>query len=93
MEMSAFLADFVTAVGLATTAIGAGIAARAVILSKQQAIEIGVSRLSGDNDEEDLELPMVQNLLSTSKHAQWGLWGIVIGTLLQIVPIAIRMVS
>lgn len=78
--MSGYIADFLTLLGLVATVLGAGVAARAVILTEDDAISIGVSRLSGSR-EENLKLPMVQNLLSSSRWAKWGLLAIFFGTL------------
>ncbi|MDO9640266.1 MAG: hypothetical protein Q7J44_17140 [Pseudotabrizicola sp.] len=85
--------DILTGLGLTITLIGAWITARAVILKDADAVHIGVSRLAGETDEENLQMPMVQNLLASSRGARRGLLFIAGGTALQIVPIAVRLVS
>ncbi|MDP1669898.1 hypothetical protein [Phaeovulum sp.] len=84
--------EILTGLGLAITLAGAWITARAVILKEDDAINIGVSRIVSENDEENLQLPMVQNLLASSRGARRGLLLIAGGTALQLVPIAVRVV-
>jgi hypothetical protein len=78
---------------LAITLIGAWITARAVILKEPDAIKIGLPLWAAETDEETLQMPMVQNLLASSRGARRGLLFIAGGTALQIVPIAVRLVS
>lgn len=85
--------DVLTGLGLAITLAGAWITARAVILKEDDAIDVGLARLSGETREENLRLPMVQNLLASSRGARRGLLFIAGGTALQIVPIAVRLFS
>lgn len=85
--------DILTGVGLGITLMGAWITARAVILKEADAIHIGVPRWAGSTDEENLKMPMVQNLLASSRGARHGLLVIVLGTALQIVPISARIIS
>ncbi|MBO1024728.1 hypothetical protein IPU75_08360 [Ochrobactrum sp. SD129] len=85
--MNSMVADLLTLTGMVLTAIGAWRAASAVILKEDDAITIGVARYSGENREENLKLPAVQNLLRSSKGAQWGFRLIAGGTVLQILPI------
>lgn len=90
--MDSATSDILTGLGLAITLVGAWITARAVILKEADAIHIGVPRWAGETNEENLKLPMVQNLLASSRGARRGLLFIVLGTALQIVPIAVRLV-
>ena len=85
--------DILTGLGLAITLVGAWITARAVILKEDDAINVGLARFSGKDREENLRLPMVQNLLASSRGARRGLLFIAGGTALQIVPIAVRLGS
>ncbi|MCA3447158.1 MAG: hypothetical protein INF93_10635 [Rhodobacter sp.] len=85
--------DILSGLGLAITLVGAWITARAVILKQAAAIHVGVPRWAGATDEENLKMPMVQNLLASSRGARRGLLFIASGTALQIVPIAVRLVS
>jgi hypothetical protein len=71
-------------VGLLLTLVGAMIAARAIIITPSQAIEIGVSRIAADKMEDNIDLPAVQNLLKQSRAAAVGLALVAFGTLLQI---------
>jgi len=91
--MNDVASDILTGLGLAITLVGAWITARAVILKKAEAIHIGVPRWTGETDEENLQMPMVQNLLASSRGARRGLLFIAGGTALQIVPIAVRLFS
>ncbi|PKP71403.1 MAG: hypothetical protein CVT82_02160 [Alphaproteobacteria bacterium HGW-Alphaproteobacteria-4] len=85
--------DILTGLGLAITLVGAWITARAVILKEADAISVGIPGFCGETDQENLQMPMVQNLLASSRGARRGLLFIAGGTALQIVPIAVRLVS
>jgi len=85
------LADLTVLVGLLLTLVGAVVTAWAVILRPADAIRIGVPRWAGDNDEENLKLPLVQNLLASSRWAKRGLICISGGTVFQMVPILLRL--
>lgn len=91
--MDSVTSDILKGIGLFITFAGAWITARAVILKEDDAINIGLARLSGKDREENLRLPMVQNLLASSRGARRGLLLIAIGTALQIVPVAFRLLS
>jgi cell division inhibitor SulA len=77
-------------IGLSLTLMGAGSATWGVWLSPDQALDRGVSRLSGDTREQDLQLPAVQNLLEQSRFALLGFILIGAGTVLQIIGEALR---
>ena len=81
------LADVFTAVGLVLAASGAAWAAKSVMLKEDDAISIGVPRWASEDRAENLKMPMVQNLLSASTGARWGLWLVVVGTVVQLVPL------
>lgn len=83
--------DILTGTGLALTLAGAWITARAVILKEDDAINTGLSRTTSDDLKENLQLPMVQNLLASSRGARRGLLFIAGGTALQLVPITVRL--
>jgi len=91
--MDNITSDMLTVLGLAISLVGACITARAVILKDNDAVNGGLSRISGETNEENLRLPMVQNLLASSRGARRGLLLIAGGTLLQIIPIAFRLFS
>lgn len=91
--MDNVISDILTGLGLTITLAGAWITAHAVILKQADAIHIGLSRIVGETEEENLKLPMVQNLLASSRGARHGLLLIAGGTALQIVPIAFRPIS
>ena len=91
--MSDFVSDLFSALGLILTVLGAGVAARSAILTKETAVEIGVSRLVGETMEENLALPAVKNLLAASRNAQIGLWLVATGTALQLIPVVYRLVG
>jgi hypothetical protein len=87
------LSNILTGFGLAITLGGAWITTRAVILKEADAIKVGTTRIMSDNLFERRSNPMVQNLLASSRGARRGLLFIAGGTALQIVPIAVRLVS
>lgn len=89
--MDDLTSDILTGLGLAITLVGAWITARAVILSDDDAIEIGTTRAMADKRADRIHSPMMQNLLSTSRGARRGLLFIAGGTALQLVPIAFRL--
>lgn len=83
--------DALTLTGLILTVTGAGVAARAVLLRKEDAVAIGLARFAGETFEENLKLPAVQNLLRSSRHAMWGFILVAMGTALQAAPIVLRL--
>jgi hypothetical protein len=91
--MDNVISDILTGLGLLITLCGAWITARAVILKDDDAIEIGTTRVMANNRADRIHNPMVQNLLASSRGARRGLLFIAGGTALQIVPIAVRLVS
>jgi uncharacterized membrane protein len=78
------LSRWLTVLGLVITLIGAGFGTYGVWVSKDEAIERGLSRWSGGTREDQLKLPAVQNLISQSHFAMLGFVLIGVGTLLQI---------
>ncbi len=72
-------------VGLLFDLVGATFLAWGLIITKKDAIKLGVTRLAGDTDEENLKLPSVQDRIKQSSNAKIGLALLVIGFLLQIV--------
>jgi hypothetical protein len=76
---------WVNVVGLGFDIVGAAVLSLGLVLSKAKAIELGVWRLSGDTDEENLRLPAVQDRLRQSRNAEIGLAFLVLGFGLQIV--------
>jgi hypothetical protein len=73
--------------GLILTLVGAGLGVYGVRLIEDQAVEIGVMRINGNNSEEDMTLPAVRNLLRQSRFAQAGFVLIFLGTACQIVSV------
>jgi len=84
--------DILSVSGLALTAIGAWVTAKSVVLSEDDAIHIGVARYASESREENLALPAVQNLLQASRGARIGLWIVLAGTVLQLVPAALHLI-
>ncbi|MBI1170622.1 hypothetical protein GC209_04410 [bacterium] len=68
------------------SAYGAWVTAKAVMLSEDQAIWIGLPRISGSDRERQLQHPNVQNLLASSRAAKTGLKWVALGVALQTVP-------
>jgi len=79
---------FLIILGLIFTLIGSGLGLWGVWVTEDQAIEIGVSRLTSPDRAQDLQLPAVQSLLWQSRCAVLGFALIGAGTLLQIVGVA-----
>ena len=65
--MNSRVGKWLTIIGLVFTLLGAAAGTYGVWLSPNEAIERGVSRLSGDVREQNLELPAVQNFLQESQ--------------------------
>lgn len=72
--------------GLVLTAVGAGVAAQAVIITESQARDLAATKW--DSNEE-----LKNALLDQSQKAKWGLVVIVIGTLFQIAGTAIPLIQ
>lgn len=87
------IGDLFSFAGLVLTMIGAWRTANAVILREDDAIRIGLPRFASEERSENLKMPMVQNLLASSRGARVGLLFIVTGTLLQAVPLAYRLLQ
>ena len=71
--------------GLVIAMVGVIVLACGLIVSRKQAIRIGVSRVSEDDDEINVNLPNVRNTLRQSRLAFIGLILLIVGFLLQIV--------
>lgn len=62
-------------IGLVFSFIGSLYFARGLFISNKEALRLGVSRWSGDNDEENLRLPQVKDRLN---QRNWAIAGGVI---------------
>lgn len=71
--------------GLACDAIGAVFLSYGLLISKEQAVKLGVSRVAGETLESNLQLPAVADRLRQSRNAAIGLAFLVFGFGLQIV--------
>ena len=76
--------------GLVIAMTGAIVLAYGVIVSREQAVRIGVSRLAEDSDEINLSLPQVCHQLRQSRFALIGLVLLILGFLLQIAASLLR---
>jgi hypothetical protein len=56
-----------------------------LFITKQKAIELGVSRSCSDNDNENLELPAVKDRVKQSRNAIIGYAFVFLGSILQII--------
>jgi hypothetical protein len=72
-------------IGLVLDLIGASFLAFGLFVSKKTAVSLSVSRYSGGTDDENLELPQVQDRLKQSRNAKRGIVLLVLGFLLQII--------
>ena len=70
--------------GLVIAMSGAIVLACALIISRKQALRVGVARVADDNDEANVNLPHVRNKQRESRFALIGLILLVFGFLLQI---------
>lgn len=70
--------------GLILAMSGAIVLAGGLIISRKQALRVGVSRLAEDTDELNVNLPHVRNKQRESRFAMIGIMLLVIGFLLQI---------
>jgi len=70
---------YLTIVGVVLTTIGAVLIGSNDLMSKRKAVELGVTRASGETFEENLGLPVVKELLRRSRHSSLGLCFVLIG--------------
>ena len=73
--------------GLACDFLGATFIAYGLIISKEKAVELGISRWSSKIAEENLKLPQVRDRLKQSKNAKVGVAFLTIGFLLQLMAL------
>lgn len=71
-------------IGLLVTLLGAIILALGLVVSRKQALNIGVSRVAEDRDDKNIHLPHVRDELRESRFALLGLIFLIIGFLLQL---------
>ncbi|MDO8329020.1 MAG: hypothetical protein Q7T36_00945 [Fluviicoccus sp.] len=71
-------------IGLGLDAVGAVFLTYGLIISRAKALELGQSYLSGETDEENLQLPPVNDRLKQSRNAIIGAVLLVAGFLFQI---------
>jgi hypothetical protein len=72
-----------TILGLLATIWGALKAARAVMLSEEQAVEVGTTKWASNDFEVNRKLPLVKSLRAQSHSARVGLWWVAGGSVLQ----------
>ena len=83
--------DIVSAVGLLLTMLGAGVTCLGVYVSAKTAGEIAVQGWVDENPETWKELPLAKTLRKSSFYAIGGLGIIFLGTVFQLVPVALRL--
>jgi hypothetical protein len=71
--------------GLVIAMSGAIVLPCALVISKKQALSVGVARVADDNDELNVKLPHVCRKQRESRYALIGMVLLIIGFLLQIV--------
>jgi len=74
-----------TIIGLVFDLAAAIVLGYDLMVSQKEAIELGVSRVSGSTDEENLQLPQVRDRLKQSRKAKIGMVLLAIGFAFQIV--------
>ena len=82
-EWLRFFGTIFVVVGLAVTIDGAWSASKPVVLTEQEAVEMGKDRWASRSLEENLKLPKVQALLRQSEGARRGFGFIVVGSIYQ----------
>ena len=73
--------------------VGGYFLARGFFFSKKKAIDLGVSRHSGDTDKENEELPLVKFFLKARRDSIIGFTLIVIGISIQICLIVYNIIN
>ena len=76
---------WVAEIGIAFDIAGAITLSLGLIVSKKRAVELGVSRWSGESEADQLQLPQVKDRLMQSRKVMVGLALLVLGFLLQLV--------
>jgi hypothetical protein len=77
--------EWLNVAGLLLDVVGATVLAWGLLIGKDRAIELGVSRYAGDTREELLQLPAVADRLRQARNAAVGTVLLVAGFLCQIV--------
>lgn len=80
----------ITSAGLVSDAVGAWILAAGLIISKENALKLGLSRVVGETEEEQLADPKVQDRLRQSRRAKIGLSFLLGGFGLQLIGAWVR---
>ena len=93
MPLLKILAALFAVVGLIVAAGGAWWASRKMILTEDEAIRIGVSRVASTDRSKNLELPAVQALLEQGRAAWRGLCAVLAGTGLQVIATLLALWS
>lgn len=75
---------WLTIMGLILDLVGASILTVRLFISKDEALNLGVSRWASSDEEENLKLPLVQEFLNQSRSAKISFLFITIGFLLQL---------
>lgn len=81
------MGSYLSFLGLCFDILGALLLLSGVFLTKSKAVEIGVTRIAGDTEEENLKLPVVTNLIFQSRRAVLGTVSLVVGFVLQAVAV------
>ncbi len=74
------MVSYLTAMGVTFAGIGAVIIGSNDIMTKKKALDVGLARVSGTTDEENLRLPAVQEL-RRSRNSSLGLVFVIVGTI------------
>ena len=78
------MSDFLAIIGIVFCLVGTFFLCWGLIISKEKAVELGVSRFSSELQEKNIELPVVKDRIRQSKNAIWGLSFVFIGSVMQI---------
>jgi len=82
--------QFLNTAGLLLDICGAVVLSAGLFISREQAIDLSVSRWSGDDEETNLRLPAVRDRLKQARNARVGVTLLFAGFVLQIVATWLR---
>ena len=82
--------DVISIISILFVLLGGYYLTRGFWKSKDEAISIGVSRISGNTGDENLKLPAVKSILDFSRDAKIGFTLIVGGSIAQIILIVLE---
>ncbi len=77
------IATWINLAGLSLGFVGVIFTLTGAFLTKEQAVQLGLARWPSDKAEENLKLPLVQEMLRQARRSKFGLGLIALGFVLQ----------